>query len=310
MNPCQPSRYAWNTTDITHECQNGEMTLRVIRDLGTWDPLLHSGYPGVKHFSLDVVYDVGYPDLPLLEGQTLELRLDCVRANRDGVYAYIAYVDRQIGENLVAWYTLMRDRNEVFLAKSAGAPWSETKNQFTVMSWDYGAETDEPVTMVLAMTRLGDTVEITARILLRADPTQILFERTVRDGPGVDFPEDGPVGPQGMLSVPDVGPPFGEMGYNQEIGMYVLNEGGEPLSEVVIDNLEYRYLPVLDVEKAVCLSRPLTEGEFVIEAAPTIDGPWEEVSSGATSVDGDRQQVWVLAADQARFFRLREVETP
>jgi hypothetical protein len=52
------------------------------------------------------------------------------------------------------------------------------------------------------------------------------------------------------------------------------------------------------------------EGGFVVESAPATDGPWTEVTDGPREVVEGQQQVWVLASEQARFFRLREIGTP
>ncbi|MCP5525046.1 MAG: hypothetical protein H7A46_26275 [Verrucomicrobiales bacterium] len=308
MAPCHPSNWAWNQVDITHSCDDGRLTLRAINDPGPLDPSKTSAAKGSPDYAHVAVYNQGFFDLPLREDEVLELRVDYISANRDDVFATLLYGDGSVTDDLMGWYALARDRNEVALIKSS----TRSSMKDTVIFWETLPPTDDPVTMVLAMTRQGDTAQITVRLQLKADPSQVLFERTVLDGPGVDFTNEGLIGPKGWQSVPDIGAPYMEMGLWQELGIFVASDGGEPLPELVLDNLEYHYIPLLDVQKAVCLSWPVVEGEFVVESAPAADGPWTQVpeAEGHWVEVEARQQVWVLATEQARFFRLREVETP
>jgi len=64
-----------------------------------------------------------------------------------------------------------------------------------------------------------------------------------------------------------------------------------PGAEVGFGVFEYSYLPILAVQKAVCLSWPMPEDEFVVESAPAADGPWTVVVEGHWVLVEGRQQV-------------------
>jgi hypothetical protein len=56
---------------------------------------------------------------------------------------------------------------------------------------------------------------------------------------------------------------------------------------------------------AVVLSWPLTQGQFVLESAASLGGPWEAVSDPWWRTNGPQNEVSIRAPDSQRFFRLR-----
>ena len=78
-------------------------------------------------------------------------------------------------------------------------------------------------------------------------------------------------------------------------------------AQVIFDNLEvWEYqTPQLNIQNAVVLSWPVTATQFVLESAPTVDGPWETVPDPWSRTNATDIQVSVLASDSMRFFRLQ-----
>lgn len=62
--------------------------------------------------------------------------------------------------------------------------------------------------------------------------------------------------------------------------------------------------PSLTITPALILTWPIAAEGYLLESAPSVDGPWTVVEA-TPSVEGDRTQVTVPAADAMRLFRLR-----
>lgn len=237
-----------------------------------------------------------YKAYPIHSDQTLELRVDRITASDELVAGGIGF-EVEGGPNNRG-YAFYCTQNRAVLAKygphGAAFFFDEAVTPST-----------EPVVLKLALTQVEDGLQLTTTVVEMDAPHAVLFKRTLVDTEARDPVVGG--------NASDPGSPYIGTSYDVWLGVLDSADVQRDYVELVYDNFEYSYLPILDVpQKAVCLSWPLTEGEFVVESAATIDGPWEEVTSGATSVDGDRQQVWVLAEDQVGYFRLRarEVKTP
>ena len=78
-------------------------------------------------------------------------------------------------------------------------------------------------------------------------------------------------------------------------------------AEVTFDNVEVSQFesPQLAIQHAVVLSWPLTQGQFVLESASTINGPWTPVPDLWWRTNTGQNQVSVLARDSLILFRLR-----
>ena len=81
-----------------------------------------------------------------------------------------------------------------------------------------------------------------------------------------------------------------------------------PRAQVIYDNLElWQYeSPQLTIQNAVVLSWPLTQGQFVLESAPSLDGPWAPVLDLWWRTNAGQNQVSILAPDSLKLFRLRQ----
>lgn len=249
------------------------------------------------------------PGLPQRASWTTELKLDMLSASVDAtgtadeVFTVFG-ADTWPTPRGEGGYAICKDANEIALFK-----YHTEGNPFTILFWEEREIKHEQITLVLSMTWLASGVRVTARVEDLEHGGRTLYERSFLDGPGVDAVVEDPHFKGVNAWQDDNGSGYSLT--NCWLGVWDLTPGDiSPSIGVAAGNLRYTHMPYLDVNQAVCLSWPLTDGEFVVEAAPTLEGPWEEVTPGATSVDADRQQVWVLADEQARFFRLREVETP
>ena len=65
--------------------------------------------------------------------------------------------------------------------------------------------------------------------------------------------------------------------------------------------------PQLTIQNAVVLSWPLPQGQgqFVVESACSVDGPWAPVPEPWLRTNNGLCEVSILAADSMKFFRLR-----
>ncbi|MCP5520562.1 MAG: hypothetical protein H7A46_03315 [Verrucomicrobiales bacterium] len=250
------------------------------------------------------------PGLPQRAGWTTELKVDLLsvtvdsNGTADDVFT-VFIADTWPEPRLDGGYGICMDGNEIGLLKYH----TVGNHPFTILFWEEREIKNQQITLVLSLTWLPEGVRVGARIEDLENDGKILYDRSFFDGPGVDAVLVDPhfKGVDAWRS--DNGSGYGLS--NCVIAVWDLTTSDtSPSIDVVAGNVRYSLAPCLNLNKAVCLGYPIPQGEFVVESAPTIDGPWEEVTPGATSVDGDRQQVWVLATEQARFFRLREVETP
>lgn len=80
-------------------------------------------------------------------------------------------------------------------------------------------------------------------------------------------------------------------------------------AQVTYDNLEvWQYeSPQLAIHNAVVLCWPVTQGQFILESASTVDGPWEPVPDPWWRTNAAQNEVCILAPDSMKLFRLRLV---
>ena len=74
-----------------------------------------------------------------------------------------------------------------------------------------------------------------------------------------------------------------------------------------MDNLEYNYIPQLDIAKAVLVTWPVPPEPFTYKlyGAPSVEGPWVEVSEPVFEIDGmNRCTVPTSLAETLKVFRL------
>jgi sugar lactone lactonase YvrE len=244
---------------------------------------------------------------PLPDSQTLEMRADLVGASQNDAWAGIHF----LWEPELQGYLFCKDQDEVALMKF----WNGASSH----AWFFYENRplkNRNVTLVLALTRRGSDLEITTRILDKDNANAVLFERTVTDTPQAD-----PVLPnravRGALSGPDLpGTPWAvaKAPTDVELTLTWVNSQAapQPLAEVIFDNLEvWQYeSPQLAIRNAVVLSWPLTQGQFVLESAPSVSGPWDPVTDAWWRTNAGQCQVSVLAPASMTLFRLHRAGFP
>ena len=84
-------------------------------------------------------------------------------------------------------------------------------------------------------------------------------------------------------------------------------EAPQPPAQVTFDNAEVQQYesPELTIQNAVVLSWPLTQGQFVLESASSVSGPWVLVPDPWWRTNAGQNQVSILAPDRLKLFRLR-----
>lgn len=239
---------------------------------------------------------------PLPDSQTLEMRADLVGANQNDAWAGPHFLWLPGGQG----YAFFKDQDEVALLKF----W----NGATSLAWFFYENRpikNQNVTLVLALTRVGSDVKITTRVLDKDNANAVLFEHSVTDTPQAD-----PVLPnrsvRGTLSGNDLAGtawPVVQAPTDVELTLTWANSQAapQPAAQVTYDNLEvWQYEPPqLAIQNAVVLSWPLTPGQFVLESAASVDGPWELVPDPWWRTNAGQNQVSILAPDSLKFFRLR-----
>jgi hypothetical protein len=239
---------------------------------------------------------------PLSDNQTLELRADLVGASQNDAWAGIPF----LWMPEVQGYLFFKDQDEVALVKF----W----NGATSFAWFFYENRplkNQNVTLVLALTRVGSDVKITTRVLDKDNANAVLFERTVTDTPQADpvLPNRAGRGMIGMADLPGTPWPVVKAPTDVELTLTWVNSQAapQPPAQVTYDNLEvWQYeSPQLAIQNAVVLSWPVTAGLFVVETAPSVNGPWETVPEPWLRTNATEIQVSVPAPDSMRLFRLR-----
>jgi hypothetical protein len=239
---------------------------------------------------------------PLPDNQTLELRADLVGANQNDALAGLHFLWSPEGQG----YLFFKDEDEVGLVKF----W----NGATALAWFFYENRpikNHNVTLVLALTRVGSDLRINTRVQDKDNANAVLFDRIV-----TDTPQEDPVLPnravRGVLSGPDLpGTPWAVVNAptGVELSLTWVNSDSapQPAAQVTYDNLEvWQYAPPqLAIQNAVVLSWPLTPGQFVLESAASVNGPWATVPEPWWRTNAGQNQVSILAPDSLKLFRLR-----
>jgi hypothetical protein len=241
-----------------------------------------------------------FPNGPLPDHQTLELRVDVISAPPDDAFADIHCANSNGG------YFFTKDQNEICLLKG----WNNG-NSWAVLFDTNSVVKNENITLVLALTRLGSNLKINARVLDKANGNAVLFDQTV-----IDTPQSDPVLPdralKGLHTLADpAGPPYLlQTPTYPVVGLAWVNlqSAPPPLTQVTYDNFEvWQYeSPELAIENAVVLSWPLTQDQFVLESALGLDGAWVPVPDPWWRNDHGQNEVTIRAPDVAKFYRLRQ----
>lgn len=170
-------------------------------------------------------------NLPVSQGQTLELRADLVSANQDNVFAFLGTMDARGGE-----YALVKDANEIGLLK-----WSATEG-FSAAFWESRSLLNQGVVLVLSLTPIGQSLLIESEVVRKSDQ-QVLYRKSVLDGPGSDWPVPTPAPHGWQVLTPDAGAPYKDNLTVVWLAMVHQTDGQQGLAELRWDNLEYDTYP-------------------------------------------------------------------
>jgi hypothetical protein len=239
---------------------------------------------------------------PLPDNQTLELRADLVGASQNDAWASIDF----LWQPEMQGYIFFKDQDEIELVKY----WNGATS-LACFFYENLPLKNQNVTLVLSLTRVGPDVKITTRVLDKDNANAVLFERTVTDTPQADpvLPNRAVRGMIGMADLPGTPWPVVKAPTDVGVSLTWINSQAapQPPAQVTYDNLEvWQYeSPQLAIQNAVVLSWPLTPGQFVLESAAGVNGPWELVPDPWWRTNAGQNKVSILAPDNMKLFRLR-----
>jgi hypothetical protein len=203
------------------------------------------------------------------DAQTVELRTDLVALNPAADSAALAFAVQQGGPN----YVLFKGHTWLMLFKQNGAA-------YVFLCGSHIVTPDTGVVMSLALTKVGQNLVLTGRILEKAAPSNVLGQLSFLDTPDADAVLSsqevadligGPVSGFG----PDPGA-FWTTGQRAWLGVWQYTDGTEPPAQVAFDNVQFRTydVPPIGIERAVRISFPDLGGNGRIEAASDVQGPY------------------------------------
>ena len=259
-------------------------------------------WPGVTTVRIEDTFAWG--TLPvnnwsLTQGQFIEWRVDLVGMNENADMAALCTGNT----NTMGIYLFLKWRDFVGVGKWVG-------NHVALLSFEAAPVKNTNVVLVLAQTLVNDKVVLITRLLDKDNGDAVLFQRVVGDTPAADPTVSSAQvaalsGMQLTVGVDIAGTPYTN-GNVVDLESWQYNNGSRAMAEVTFDNLELRTsdIPPVGIEGAVRLSWPLSATlNYVVEAAPTLQGPWLPVQNTAVP---DLQQMTVPANDIMGFFRLRQ----
>jgi hypothetical protein len=242
---------------------------------------------------------------PLPDGQTLELRADLISASQNDAFAGLAinYISGGLGNG----YMFSKDEDELWLMK-----FYDGATKFAWLFYTNQPLKNENITLVLALTRAGTNLNITTRVQDKDNSNSVLFERTFMDTPKADpvLPSRAFKGAIGMADPTGTPWPLLVTPTWIELTLSWCNPqlAPEPRAKVIFDNVEvWQYeSPQLTIQNAVVVSWPVPQGQFALESAPSVDGPWTPVLNPWMRTNNGRFEASVLASASMQFFQLRQ----
>ena len=241
---------------------------------------------------------------PLSDQQTLEMRVDLVGANQNDALASINFLWLPAGQG----YLFYKGQDEVWLIKFYNGTAS-----LATFFWENIPLKNTNVTLVLSLTRLGSDLRITTRVLDKDNANAVLFEHSVTDTPAADsvLPNRSVRGALSGNDLEGTAWPVAQAPTGVELTLQWVNSQAapQPAAAVTFDNLVvWQYEPPqLAIQNAVVLSWPLTPGQFILESAASVDGPWAPVPDPWWRTNAGQNQVSILALDSLQLLRLRLV---
>jgi hypothetical protein len=229
------------------------------------------------------VYALADRPYNLINGQTLELRVDLVEKSKPGNYCHIAW-QSPAG---VYWFGLTDDFLSIAKYFFATGTWADFALDFLKLK-------SHNVTLVLSLTAFGQDTILTAQLLDKDENNKVLYSKSVTDTPSVDRPGDR------------AGSPWRTTSYGPFLGLTSFNPGTVPQTSAKFDNFEVRRYsaPALVIDQAVRVRWPAVDTARILESAPEGSGPWSPVLEPAFEQNGI-MQVTILPSEPAKFFRLK-----
>ena len=238
----------------------------------------------------------------LEEGQTLELRADVVGlgANRPEWLLMGLFLGGEITPSVAEGYDLLVGSwGEAKLIKVYGPVLS---TDLSVLSGNFYRP---GLTWIDSVTRSQRTNAVArAQVLDRAQGGAVLFDRSWTDTPAVD--------PTPFSDLDVGGPPY--LAFS-EAGIFLEFRPNSPVPiplnvSVSIDNFSLRLYESspyeTGIENAILLTPPASTLPYVVEGAPTVNGPWEVLSAPPVELHGTRHLVVPVSGKPGSgFFRIK-----
>jgi len=236
----------------------------------------------------------------LADGQTLECQADLIRISENTTNTAGIYVDGSSGI-----YAFHVSQAGVGMDK-----WTSSMiSDLTFFWWDntvHVARTN--VVLYMALTRDQGSLIITTRVLDKANPGTVLFERSFVDTPGVDASLTTSqfwalTGMTNMTLVRDSGAPVFNGWYEGGVAVAQFTDGHQPPVEALWDNFALRLHdePPVSIARAVEITFAVPAGvSYILEAAPSVQGPWTRVQE--LEMPGIQKRT-ILVSGAAQFIR-------
>lgn len=233
------------------------------------------------------------------DGQTIELRVDVVALSDTARHA-----------NLWFWDASAQRGYAVLLLKDAFTFYKLGGGRRAVLPGDFVALKTTRVVLAFALTAAGENLILTGRVFDKDNQNALLYQSSFVDTPAAD-PVMSNAEIKEKLGIdisfdPDGAgrPPMS--GTTLAVGLFQNTDGTLELAEATFDNLELRTydVPLLAIDKAVCVHWPASAFPLTVEGAPAVQGPWLPVLQPVLE-SASVKQVVVPDSEAMRFFRLK-----
>jgi hypothetical protein len=273
-------------------------------------------WPGVSTIKINDTAVWGYlsGNWNVLDGQTLELRVDLVGMNEHATAANMVLWDGASGEG----YGFFKGHDFIQLGK----PSFSVAGLHSHFFHERALIKNTNVVLALAITRVSPNVILTARVLDKANNNAVLYERSVVDTPNVDrtlTPTEMQAA-SGMLldSGSEQGPPITSVS-DVLLTVFQYNDGTKPAAEVTYDNfglwtsilpvwrpeIAIRLLPTIPPKVNLALSAA-PNSSWAIQRALELTGPWTNLSALLIGPNGSAQFQDTNSPYPAGFYRARQ----
>jgi hypothetical protein len=264
---------------------------------------LRGYYPGVHTRSLLGESSVGvYPGRfwTVPSGMTFEWSVDLVSLDASATNL----VALAVGSDSGGKYFFYFGHDLAFLAK-----WSTSDSgRASVFTTERVQVRTTNVVLALALTPVSSGVVVAGRVLDKADPSSVLYQCSFFDTPLADptINSNQFQALTGMSVVTlglDPGATNSLVGADVWLFLGQYTDGTQPAVVAVFDNVELRTyeVPTVSVQRAVQVTWPDPTGVYVLEAAPTVQGPF--LPAQELALPGI-QNLTVPASGPAQFFRV------